>query len=109
MKRIIFGIVVLMVAAGTITLAGRTVGSWSGTGAMTTESFTISSHEWKVSFESDALIFIYVRRDNGTAKGEPVARASGDGGSGYTVVRGAGTYWLEINPVGRWSATVEEL
>ena len=107
MKKLLCAVTILVVLATTL-YAGRIVKEFSGGGSMDTESFTVSSVAWRISWTAQSLSYFYVKRDDGTLDGETIARASTDGNAGYTVVRLPGTFWLKVNAAGSWTATVTE-
>lgn len=89
------------------------VGTWSGTGTKTTESFAIRGNEWRIHWqtEGDAVsvfqIFVY---DQG---GNLVSLAANSQGPGKDVsyVRGrAGNHYLTVNAFGvNWAVIAEEM
>jgi hypothetical protein len=78
----------------------QVVGSWSGNGIKTTDTFHVSSEKWTIRWDTksgeygDMNFIIYVYKDNGSLKdlAANVIGASND----KTIMRGSGDYYLKI-------------
>lgn len=87
------------------------VGSWNGTGRKNTETFTVTSDEWKIRWDakSDGPMTISIAVYDAAGKLVGVAASSRKPGKEETYMRKpAGRYYLEINSVNAdWTVTVE--
>jgi len=94
----------------------QTVKQWSGSGIMTTETFSVASSEWRISWKVEAtnpisasgmLVTVYT-----PGKRRTVATAMQQGiGSGTSYVHeGPGRYYLEITAfyVSSWTVKIED-
>ncbi len=81
---------------------------YEGEGAKTTASFTVSASEWQIEWQMKnfsaplgSFLQIYVYRADGTL--HSIAANSAQANHDYSVVHGAGTYYLNINAVSGFS------
>ena len=87
------------------------IASWEGESTKNTETFTVSSDEWKISWDTqsgkygDMNFQIYVYDKNGAMKG--VAANVIGTNTDSTIMRGAGDYYLMINTAQPYKITVE--
>jgi hypothetical protein len=96
------GIWFFLLGPGQRSAPGSTVAEFEGSGALTTESFTVSEG-WQIHWDSNSDSFsmaIRGDRDFGSVVelDEPT--------SGITAPNGDGTFFLEISGDGDWSVTV---
>ena len=91
------------------------VKSWSGTGAKKTEPFTISGKQWRINWSNkdtsgigSALLQVMVYRPGGSLPLEIPVNTTQEG-SDTSYVYQSGEFYLQINPMGSWKITVEEL
>lgn len=92
----------------------RTVASWKGEGIKDTETFSVQSREWRITWETKnekmagaSIIQIYVYNE----KDELVTLAANKQGVGKdtSYVRGQGKFYLKINSANvEWSVLVED-
>ena len=87
--------------------------SWSGNSIKNTETFHVSSDEWKISWNTKpgargAMNFqIYIYNSDGSLK-SVAANVIGQS-SDHTIMRGSGDYHLSINTAQPYEITVESL
>ena len=87
------------------------IASWEGESTKNTETFTVPSDEWKISWDTQSGEYgemnfqIYVYDKNGAMKG--VAANVIGTNSDSTIMRGAGDYYLMINTAQPYKITVE--
>lgn len=87
------------------------IASWEGESTKNTETFTVPTDEWKISWDTkpgelgDMNFQIYVYDKNGAMKG--VAANVVGANNESTVMRGAGDYYLTINTAQPYKITVE--
>ena len=87
------------------------IASWEGESTKNTETFTVPSDEWKISWDTqsgqygDMNFQIYVYDKNGAMKG--VAANVIGANTDSTIMRGAGDYYLMINTAQPYKITVE--
>jgi hypothetical protein len=84
------------------------VKSWSGHGIKETETFAVSSREWRVKWTvtGDDYLGIAVHDDDGDLTS--MAANTTKTGSDVSYVRGKGRFYLSINGSGKSDITVEE-
>lgn len=89
------------------------VASWTGSATKTTETFHVSSNQWRLSWDTKlgqagAMNFqIYIYNSDGTLKS--VAANVIGANADNTVIHGAGDYYLMINTAQPYTVTVESL
>lgn len=91
----------------------RTVRSWSGSGIKETETFAVTSREWRVNwrsanepFPNAGILQIFVNDEDGNMV-TFLANKQGPG-SDVSYVRGKGRFYLHINSANvDWNVTVE--
>jgi hypothetical protein len=112
----------LFVAVTVATLAAADytpVKSWSGAGTKETETFTITTREWRVTwtavaeradFAGGAKNFdIGVYKDGGSQFPLSSISAGASETKGESFVRGAGRYYLKISALNaKWTVAVDE-
>lgn len=87
------------------------IASWEGESTKNTETFTVPSDEWKISWDTqsgkycDMNFQIYVYDKNGAMKG--VAANVIGTNNDSTIMRGSGDYYLMINTAQPYKITVE--
>ena len=85
------------------------VAAWSGQATKSTDTFHISSSQWRISWTTsgpaDFEIFVY----NGTGGLRGQATNVKGPGSDSAVIRGAGDYYLVINTAQPYQIEVEEM
>ena len=90
-----------------------TIASWTGESTKNTETFTVPSDEWKISWDTKAgdlgaMNFqIYVYNADGSMKG--VAANVIGKSSDSSIIRGSGDYYLMINTAQPYQITIETL
>ncbi len=112
-KRVVGVLLMCLIAGATLAqdTKWREVKNWSGSGAKTTESFAVSSSEWRVRWTASksqyGVFQIYVYDD----KDRLVSLAANNqgGGSDTSYVRGAGRHHMMINAANvEWTVSVED-
>ena len=89
------------------------VATWTGSATKTTETFHVSSNQWRLSWDTKpgrvgAMNFqIYIYNSDGTLKS--VAANVIGANADNTVIHGAGDYYLMINTAQPHTVTVESL
>lgn len=91
------------------------LGDWTGNGNLNTETFEVRSGSWVLAWAArdtspvvPGNLIVFIHRDGGEL--DSVAVNALGGGSGRTVLRGAGRYYLEvIGANNRWSLSAAEL
>jgi hypothetical protein len=89
------------------------IASWTGSATKTTETFHVSSNQWRLSWDTKpgqagAMNFqIYIYNSDGTLKS--VAANVIGANADNTVIHGAGDYYLMINTAQPYTVTVESL
>jgi len=89
------------------------IASWTGESTKNTETFTVPSDEWKITWDTKAGEYgdmnfqIYVYDANGVMKG--VAANVIGANTESTIMRGAGDYYLMINTAQPYQITIETL
>lgn len=103
-----------LVALGLSTGSARAetlVAQWTGAGNRSTETFTVTSPDWRIRWEAVGPRGVLGIRIHPAAGGR--ARSVGnqmDVIGGESIERGAGDYYLEIISANvQWTITVEEL
>lgn len=98
----------IILAAVTFTaLAQSTVAEYSGNGLSNTRPFTVQD-SWEVQWDANGDIFqIYVYDTNGNLI-DIAANQMGPGTGASFLARG-GSYYLQVNSIGRWSVRVVQL
>jgi len=87
------------------------IASWEGESTKNTETFHVSSKEWKISWDTtsgkygDMNFQIYVYDSNGRPRG--VAANVVGANNDSTIMRGEGDYYLMINTAQPYKITVE--
>lgn len=88
------------------------VASWEGESTKNTETFHISSNEWKIMWKTnpgqygDMNFQIYVYNSNGSLK-DVAANVIGES-TDSTIMRGSGDYYLKINTAQPYAIEIQE-
>jgi hypothetical protein len=76
--------------------------TWTSTGMKNTETFTVQNHEWKITwrtskeaFPGAGILQAFLNTPSGEMKELPINQIGA--GSGDTIMRGAGSYYLEVS------------
>lgn len=93
----------------------QVVKSWSGTSAKKTEPFTIIGKQWRINWSNkdttgigSTLLQVMVYRPGGSLPLEIPVNTTQEGSDTSYVYQG-GEFYLQINSLGNWKITVEEL
>ena len=94
----------------------RIIGQWSGKSIKSTETFNVTTQEWKISWDTrpgdyGAMNFqILVYNADGTPYLQNFVVANVIGAdTDSSVMRGSGRYYLTINSAQHYEITVEEM
>ena len=81
----------------------------SGNGMKKTEDFTVTGKQWRISWNvtGDGYFGASIYTSEGNLS-ELAANCTACG-SDSTIIRGAGTYYLDINSTDAWRVTVEDM
>lgn len=79
--------------------------TFSGNGNKQTETFHISSKEWRISWQIKKAIVIGIYRSDGKIVN---TASSSSAGEDHSVVRGSGDFYLDIASVGNYKIIVEQ-
>ena len=113
MKRMGLVLVVFLAVAAPARAAWTLVKEWTGTGSKVTETFDVTSKEWRVNWSSNSQnsglgsigVLVY------TADRKLIASATGRVGAPDTtyVHEGPGRYYLEVRSADvNWTVTVQD-
>lgn len=94
----------------------RVIAQWSGKSIKSTETFNVTTHEWKISWDTrpgdyiDMNFQILVYNADGTPYWQQFVAANVIGAdTDSSVMRGSGRYYLTINSAQSYEITVEEM
>lgn len=87
---------------------------WQGNSIKSTETFHVSSHEWKIAWNTypgqfgDSNFQIFIYKSSGDLANPPIAANVIGRSNDSTIIRGAGDYYLTFNSMQNYSVTVSE-
>jgi hypothetical protein len=93
----------------------QVVAQWTGNSIKDTETFDVSTNEWKISWDTrpgdygEMNFQIYVYKSDGTPHGTFVVANVIGRDTDSSVMRGAGSFYLTINSGQPYEVTVEEM
>lgn len=105
MRKSSIAILAAIIFVGSNLFAGETVlKTFSGSGGKNTRPFTVSAG-WEIQWDAKGDIFqLFLHKADGSMAGVPANQQGSGKGSSYQAK--AGTYYLQVNAMGKWSINI---